>query len=148
MTEYIPEIVAFVQKIIDNGYASVNAVMLWLGSMVSDRYESKGSVYFDTVAFDAHPDHSYAKLMPEARGDAAAMAEGEGAVYYPMMPATHAAQSIKASLSRAMLCVKSDRQTTLRCGRRASPASLYGSPRGAWSVPSSDARPSLTDTRE
>ena len=46
--------------------------------MMGDRYESNGSVYFDTVAFDAHPDHSYAKLMPEARGDAAAMAEGEG----------------------------------------------------------------------
>ena len=42
------------------------------------RYASNGSVYFDTVAFDSSPKHAYGKLMPEARGDLTALAEGEG----------------------------------------------------------------------
>ena len=62
VSEYVPEIVAFIQKMIDQGTA----------------YESNGSVYFDVGKFDAHPDHFYAKLVPEAVGDAAALAEGEG----------------------------------------------------------------------
>ena len=41
-------------------------------------YESNGSVYFDTKAFDASPDHFYAKMVPEAFGDNKALAEGEG----------------------------------------------------------------------
>lgn len=41
-------------------------------------YESKGSVYFDTVKFDKSKDHYYAKLLPEAFGDSKALAEGEG----------------------------------------------------------------------
>lgn len=44
------------------------------------RYESNGSVYFDTAKFDACPDHSYAKLVPEAVGDQKALQEGEGTV--------------------------------------------------------------------
>ncbi|GFO03375.1 cysteine--tRNA ligase, cytoplasmic-like [Plakobranchus ocellatus] len=62
VSEYVPEIVTYVQKIIDNGYA----------------YESNSSVYFDTKAFDASPDHFYAKMVPEAFGDNKALAEGEG----------------------------------------------------------------------
>uniref|UniRef100_A0A8C9YZ90 cysteine--tRNA ligase n=1 Tax=Sander lucioperca TaxID=283035 RepID=A0A8C9YZ90_SANLU len=42
------------------------------------RYESNGSVYFDTSKFDASPQHSYAKLVPEAVGDQKALQEGEG----------------------------------------------------------------------
>lgn len=42
------------------------------------RYESNGSVYFDTSKFDANPQHSYAKLVPEAVGDQKALQEGEG----------------------------------------------------------------------
>lgn len=43
-----------------------------------DRYESNGSVYFNTAAFDAAEGHSYAKIVPEAYGDKAALNEGEG----------------------------------------------------------------------
>ena len=42
------------------------------------RYESRGSVYFDTVKFAKSKDHYYAKLVPEAFGDQKALAEGEG----------------------------------------------------------------------
>ena len=42
------------------------------------RYESNGSVYFKTNAFDESKDHFYAKLVPEAVGDEKALAEGEG----------------------------------------------------------------------
>lgn len=42
------------------------------------RYESNGSVYFDTLKFDSSPQHSYAKLVPEAVGDQKALQEGEG----------------------------------------------------------------------
>ncbi|XP_076450719.1 cysteine--tRNA ligase, cytoplasmic-like isoform X2 [Babylonia areolata] len=62
VSEYIPEVIAYVQKIIDNGYG----------------YESQGSVYFDTVAFDNKESHHYAKLVPEAYGDKKALSEGEG----------------------------------------------------------------------
>ncbi|XP_030017548.1 cysteine--tRNA ligase, cytoplasmic isoform X2 [Sphaeramia orbicularis] len=62
VSEYVPEIVEFVEKIISNGYG----------------YESNGSVYFDTARFDTSPHHSYAKLVPEAVGDQKALQEGEG----------------------------------------------------------------------
>ncbi|TSP90502.1 Cysteine--tRNA ligase, cytoplasmic [Bagarius yarrelli] len=62
VSEYVPEIVEFVKKIVDNGYG----------------YESNGSVYFDTAKFDASSGHSYAKLVPEAVGDQKALQEGEG----------------------------------------------------------------------
>ncbi|RMC00174.1 hypothetical protein DUI87_22776 [Hirundo rustica rustica] len=62
VSEYVPEIVDFVKKIVDNGYG----------------YVSNGSVYFDTMKFDASEKHSYAKLVPEAVGDQKALQEGEG----------------------------------------------------------------------
>jgi len=43
-------------------------------------YESEGSVYFDTVAFDKKDDHFYAKLKPNNVGDLKQLAEGEGAL--------------------------------------------------------------------
>ncbi|KYQ89756.1 cysteinyl-tRNA synthetase [Tieghemostelium lacteum] len=62
VTEYVPQIVDYVQKIIDNGYA----------------YESQGSVYFDTQAYQK--DHFYGKLEPNSVGDAKLQADGEGAL--------------------------------------------------------------------
>ncbi|XP_043308046.1 cysteine--tRNA ligase, cytoplasmic isoform X2 [Cervus canadensis] len=62
VSEYVPEIVDFVQKIVDNGYG----------------YASNGSVYFDTVKFANSEGHSYGKLVPEAVGDQKALHEGEG----------------------------------------------------------------------
>ncbi|CAL4165604.1 unnamed protein product, partial [Meganyctiphanes norvegica] len=62
VSEYVPEIVDYVKKIIDNGYA----------------YEANGSVYFDVNKFDGEPNHYYAKLVPEAYGNQEALQEGEG----------------------------------------------------------------------
>lgn len=62
VSEYVPEIVAYIEKIIENGYG----------------YESNGSVYFNVVAFRESPKHNYAKLVPEAVGDLKALQEGEG----------------------------------------------------------------------
>jgi len=47
VSEFVPEIVDMTKKIIDNGFA----------------YESNGSVYFDTAAFEAK--HNYRKLVPK-----------------------------------------------------------------------------------
>lgn len=58
-------------------YAHIAGVLIICFSDVY-RYESNGSVYFDTSKFDASPQHSYAKLVPEAVGDQKALQEGEG----------------------------------------------------------------------
>ncbi|CAK9804730.1 Cysteine--tRNA ligase, cytoplasmic [Anthophora plagiata] len=62
VSEYVPEIIAFIQKIIENNLA----------------YESNGSVYFDVTSFDKQDKHHYAKLVPEAYGDTSSLQEGEG----------------------------------------------------------------------
>jgi cysteinyl-tRNA synthetase len=64
VSEYVPEIAEMTQKIMANGFA----------------YETDGSVYFDVDAFDRSKDHFYAKLRPNAVGDAKLFAEGEGAL--------------------------------------------------------------------
>ena len=62
MSEYVPEIVAYCEKIIANGYA----------------YELDGSVYFDTVKFNRAEGHDYAKLCPWSAGNVKLVQEGEG----------------------------------------------------------------------
>jgi len=73
LCRYVPEIVEFVNKVVERGYA----------------YVHQGSVYFDTRAFDSAPGHIssdenaewrhiYAKLEPWSKGNRALMEEGEG----------------------------------------------------------------------
>lgn len=62
VSEYIPEVIEYIKKIIDNGFA----------------YHSNGSVYFDVANFDTNKKHFYAKLVPEAYGDSKSLQEGEG----------------------------------------------------------------------
>jgi cysteinyl-tRNA synthetase len=62
VTEYVDEVIEYVKKIVDRGYA----------------YESNGSVYFDVAAYDKT--HLYAKLHPAQRNNKALAAEGEGAL--------------------------------------------------------------------
>ena len=62
VSEFVPEIVAFIEKIIENGYA----------------YESNGSVYFDVKKYSSEPNHTYAKLEPTSVNNKEKMAEGEG----------------------------------------------------------------------
>ncbi|KAL7543191.1 hypothetical protein ACHAXR_012909 [Thalassiosira sp. AJA248-18] len=67
VTEYVPQIIAFVETIIEKGLA----------------YKSNGSVYLSLDAFQA-AGHNYRKLNPAGPGGAATsaaeMAEGEGAL--------------------------------------------------------------------
>ncbi|ODQ80325.1 hypothetical protein BABINDRAFT_171265 [Babjeviella inositovora NRRL Y-12698] len=65
VTEYVPEIATFVEKIIANGFAYATA---------------DGSVYFDTVAFDRSDNHDYAKLVPSNKNNLKLIEEGEGSL--------------------------------------------------------------------
>lgn len=65
VSEYVPEIVEFVKKIVDNGYAYAT---------------NDGSVYFDTTKFDRDEKHAYAKNQPWNKGDLDLISEGEGSL--------------------------------------------------------------------
>ncbi|KAJ2522442.1 cysteinyl-tRNA synthetase [Coemansia sp. RSA 1939] len=64
VSEFVPEVVRFIQRIIDNGYA----------------YESKGSVFFDIASFDGKKGHFYAKLEPTAKDNLRRQEDGEGSL--------------------------------------------------------------------
>ncbi|PWW73779.1 cysteinyl-tRNA synthetase [Tuber magnatum] len=64
VSEFIPENVAFVKKLVDRGFAYPTA---------------DGSVYFDITAYEA-AGHHYAKLQPWNKGDESLIADGEGAL--------------------------------------------------------------------
>ncbi|PVF99365.1 cysteinyl-tRNA synthetase [Serendipita vermifera] len=70
-TEYVEQMVAFIGKVITNGYAYAG---------------DDGNVWFDKAAFDGASikngdlKHEYAKLAPWSRGNKALLAEGEGAL--------------------------------------------------------------------
>ncbi|BGP56826.1 cysteinyl-tRNA synthetase [Rhodotorula sphaerocarpa] len=73
VSEYLPEIVSFVEGIVQRGYA----------------YEGGGSVWFDTVKFegakgegegDAEWQHTYAKLQPWSKGNRELLEDGEGSL--------------------------------------------------------------------
>jgi cysteinyl-tRNA synthetase len=65
VTEYGPEIVSFVEKIVSNGFAYSTP---------------NGSVYFDIPSFEKVPGNAYARLAPASRGDRDLEADGEGAL--------------------------------------------------------------------
>ncbi|KAF6262603.1 tRNA synthetases class I (C) catalytic domain-containing protein [Scenedesmus sp. NREL 46B-D3] len=60
VVEFLPEIIAYVQRIVDNGMG----------------YESNGSVYFDTVKF-REAGHVYGKCKPSSVGNATLASESE-----------------------------------------------------------------------
>jgi len=60
VSEYVPQIIKYIQGIIDKGYA----------------YASNGSVYFDTAVYSKN--HYYAKLEPNSVSDLNRVQEGEG----------------------------------------------------------------------
>lgn len=63
VSEYVPEIISYVQRIIENGFG----------------YVAEGSVYFDVAAFST-AGHHYARLCPWSAGNSKFFEEGEGAL--------------------------------------------------------------------
>lgn len=115
VTEYIPEIVEFVKRIIENGYA----------------YEVAGSVYFDTNKFDATKSHFYAKLEPWSKGNKELLEEGEGR-YAPISLLCHYLQVLFQGPSRITLVA--DPRPISHSGKHRNRESRSGHLHGGWDV--------------
>lgn len=72
VSEYMPEIIEYIQTIVKNGFA----------------YESGGSVYFDTSSFKKGG-HDYGKCAPWCVDNASLLAEGEGVLTAADETTTH-----------------------------------------------------------
>lgn len=76
VSEYIPEIVKFVEEIIERGFA----------------YEAGGNVWFNTSKFDGYEGgeggwkHTYAKLQPWSKGNRELLQDGEGGIFPRSFP--------------------------------------------------------------
>ena len=73
VSEYVPEIVQFIERIIENGFAYVD-----------DATSESKNVWFATSHFDGGAcgteHHTYAKLAPWSKGNSELLEEGEGAL--------------------------------------------------------------------
>lgn len=65
VSEYIPDIIDYVDKIVENGFAYKTG---------------DGSIYFDTAKFENDSAHVYAKLQPWNKGDLSLINDGEGSL--------------------------------------------------------------------
>ena len=65
VSEYVPEIISYIEKIIFNGYAYA---------------AEDGSVYFDTQKFDSSSNHDYAKCQPWNKGHLELINDAEGSL--------------------------------------------------------------------
>lgn len=70
VTEYVPQIIEFVEKIEDKVFAYA----------VQDPDSQNSSVYFDIGNFEKSDGNSYARLEPQSRGNEALQADGEGSL--------------------------------------------------------------------
>jgi cysteinyl-tRNA synthetase len=65
VSEYIPEIISYIEEIVKKGYAYST---------------TDGSVYFNTSKFDNSENHQYAKCQPWSKGDMELLEDGEGSL--------------------------------------------------------------------
>jgi len=107
VSEYVPEIVSFVQGIMDNGFA----------------YEGGGSIWFDVTKFEGADGegfkHEYAKLQPGSKGNKKLLDEGEGeSRSRPEMAAAHyrCVDRITGEATGGRLCVVEGQVETWRTG--------------------------------
>jgi len=110
VTEYVPEIVAFVERIMQNGYG----------------YEAEGSIYFDTRAFDRTDGHNYAKLEPWSKGNRELLEDGEG----KLNSIDHWGHGIHYDQGLYPIRVELDQPLILLCGKPPNLANPRGHHRG------------------